>query len=337
MSFDTQSYYYSGQGVVMVGERDASGKPMGLIPVGNVSALKIAITTSVLEHKESQTGQRAIDLRMTTETKASLSMTMESWNKVNLEMALRADSTRKAAASVTAESAKGYLGKVTPLANLNVDTVVVKRGATALTAYTNDATPYDYKINTLSGSFQLNDGTTAAVDKLTTGGVAPTAVAVGATTTITVANTAKAGQYCTFTGFTGADAALLNGKVLYILSATASQVVVDLVTTGKTITLGSPLSFFDGTVLAVDYNYSAQTVVNALTLGTVDKFLRFEGLNTTDGNNPVNVDIFKFSVDPLKELSLIGEGIGQFQLEGNILADSLQTSGSKFFRQTQLR
>lgn len=337
MSFDTQSYYYSGQGVVMVADRDATGKPKGFIPVGNVSELKISISTSVLEHKESQTGQRAVDLRMTTETKAALSMTMESWNKVNLELALRADTVAKAAASVSSEAVKGYLGKVSALANLNVNTVVVKRGATTLTAYTNSTTPYDYKVNTLSGSIMLNDGTEALTDKLTTGGTAPTAITVGATTSITVANSAAVGDYATFTGFTGADAGLINGKVVRIVTASPTVVTVDVNTTGKTITLGSPLSFFDGTSLAVDYAYSDQKVINALTLGTVEKYLRFEGLNTTDGNNPVNVDIFRFSVDPLKELSLIGEGIGQFQLEGSVLADSLRSTGSKFFQQTQLR
>lgn len=337
MSFDTQSYYYSGQGVVMVGDRGADGKPLGLLPVGNVADLKIAITTTVLEHKESQTGQRAIDLRLTTETKASLSMTLESWNKLNLTLALRADVSRKEGDVVTGESTKGYLGKVMPLANLNVSAVAIKKGATVLTPYTNDSTPYDYKVNALSGSFQLNDGSVALTDKLTTGGVVPSAITVGATTSITVANAATADSYCTFTGFAGADAGLLNGKVLRVVSATPTGVVVELNTTAKTITIGTPLAYFDGYALTVDYTYSAQTVINALTTGTAEKYLRFEGLNTADGNNPVNIDVFKFSVDPLKELSLIGEGVGQIQLEGNVLADSLQTSGSKFFRQTQLR
>lgn len=321
----------------MVGDRDSSGKPAGLIPVGNVSDLKIAISTSVIEHRESQTGQRAIDLRLVTETKATLSMTLESWNKVNLEMALRATLSQKPASSVVGETFKGYLARVSPMANLSISAVAVKRAATALTAYVNDVTPYDYKVNLASGSIKLNDGAVVNTDKLTTGGPAPTAISVGVSTTITVANTATAGSACTFTGFSGADASLINGKVVRVISATGSGVVVDLDTFGKTITLGTPLSFFDGTPLTADYTYAAQTVIDALVLGTGEKFLRFEGLNTADGNLPVNVDVFKFAVSPLRELSLISDTVGQFQVEGNVLADALQVSGSKFFRQTQLR
>lgn len=64
--------------------------------------------------------------------------------------------------------------------------------------------------------------------------------------------------------------------------------------------------------------------------------VRFEGLNTADGNSPVVVDLFKFSVDPLKELSLISDTFGSFQLEGALLYDATQTAGSKFFRMRKL-
>src|SRR4051812_42166381 len=96
-TFDGNNHYYSGQGVVMIGTRDpVTGAPQGLIPVGNVSDLKISISTNVIEHKESQTGQRGIDLRLTTETKAQLSMTMENFNSYNLGLALRGTSTKVA-------------------------------------------------------------------------------------------------------------------------------------------------------------------------------------------------------------------------------------------------
>ncbi len=100
-TFDRQTYYYSGQGVVMIGERDADGKPSGLKAVGNVTDLKLAIETSVLEHKESQSGQRAVDFRLTTETKASVSMTFENFVRDILALALRGDYTDVAAGTVT--------------------------------------------------------------------------------------------------------------------------------------------------------------------------------------------------------------------------------------------
>ena len=341
-TWDAVSNYYSGQGVVMIGTRDeTTGKPKGLMPVGNVSDLRIAVATSVLEHKESQSGQRSIDLRLTTETKCNLTMTMESFNADNLAIALRSSSTSALAGSVSAEAVDGYLGKVNPLSRMKISSLVVERGATALTAYVDDDTPFDYKVNLDAGSFWLNDGSVQPIAKLTTGGTAPSAITVstgaGLPTKVTVTNTASIGSYAVFSGFTGADAATLNGKAFRVTTGTTtSDVFLDVDTFGKTITLGTPLSFFDGGDLTADFNFAAQTQVDALTEGATDYYLRFEGLNTADANEPVVVEVFKFSVDPLKELALIGDGVQQFVLEGNVLADSLQTAGSKYFKQTLL-
>jgi hypothetical protein len=163
-------------------------------------------------------------------------------------------------------------------------------------------------------------------------------VAVGALTRITVANTAAVGDYAAITGLAGADAAMVNGKAFKIAAATATYVDLALDTTGKTITIGTPLSAFSGQALTVDYTYAAQGEVNALTQGSTERFLRFEGLNTQDGNNPVVVEVFKFEVDPAKEQALIGGAqVAGFVLDGSVLSDSLQTSGSKFFRERLLR
>lgn len=336
-TFDRQTYYYSGQGVVMIGERDANGAPKGLKAVGNVTDLKIAIETSVLEHKESQSGQRAVDFRLTTETKASVSMTFENFVRDILALALRGDYTDVAAGTVTGGAFKWHPG-IMPLPKIKVSAVAVKRGATALTAYVNDVTPYDYKLNAEAGSIQFNDGATLAVDKITTGGTVPTAIVVGALTRVTVANTAAVGDYAVFTGFAGVDAALVNGRALKIAAATSTYVDLALDTTGKTITIGTPLSAFSAQALTVDYTYAAQGEVNALTTGTQERYLRFEGLNTLDGNNPVVVEVFKFTVDPTKEQALIsGEEAAGFVLDGSVLADPLQTSGSQFFKERMLR
>lgn len=336
-TFDAVDHYFSGQGVVMLAKRNADGTPKGFVPVGNVSDLKLSVSTSTLEHKESHSGQRATDLRITTETKVALAMTMENFSSSNLAQVLRGTQTAVAASSIVAEAVKGYLGAVTALANIKASALVVKRGATTLTAYTNDATPFDYKANGDAGSIQINDGSVALIDKLTTGGTAPTAITVGATTSVTVANTAAPGDKVVFSGFAGADAALINGKAFTVVTASAAAVTIDLNTTGKTITIGTPLSFFDSGALTVDYSYAAQYKVDAMDKGIEELYMRFEGLNTADENAPVVVDVFKFTTDPLKELALIGDGIGQFTLEGSVLADTTKTTGSKFFNQRLLR
>jgi hypothetical protein len=252
-TWDGNNYYYSGQGVVLIGPRDTLGKPAGLMAIGNVSDLKITVATTVIEHKESQTGQRGIDLRLQTETKANLSCTMERFDSANLGRALRGTATKETGGSVTGESIVfNGIGTVVPLAHVKVSAVTVTAGS-ALTLGT------DYALNADAGSIEW-------------------------------------------------------------LSSTATQAM----------TAGT-------TTATVDYTYATQYLIDALTQPLTEYWMRFEGLNTADGNNPVIVDIFKFSVDPLKELALISDTIQQFVLEGSVLADPLQTTGSKYFKVVELR
>lgn len=409
-----ENHYYSGQGTVLIGQRSAEGKPMGLVELGNVSALKIGVTTSTLEHKEAQTGQRAIDLRLTTETKASLSMTVENYIADNLAMALRASVTEKVAASIIGESVVAYPGKHSPLQHVGVSAVIPKVGALALVPYVNDLTPWDYKVNLSAGSLEFNKAE-GGLGLLSRGATTtfPTGVTLGATTLITVTHNAIVGDKVYLSGFTGTDAGLLNGKVANVTAiSTTVSLTVDIATTGGTITFasasvkvvgrkitamaagsttsvtatntavagdiavltgvtgasvnsmsftvisatgagvvldvnttGATLGFTLGvltivpasTTLSVDYSYQAQNLVDGLTEPMSELYMRFEGLNTADNNNPVVVEVFKFSTDPLKELSLIGDTINQFVLEGSVLADPLQSTGSKFFKQMLLR
>lgn len=259
MAWETTSSYFSGQGVVLLGDRDVTtGKGKNFIPIGNVSDLKINIATSTIEHKESQTGARGIDLRLTTEVKANMSMLMENFNATNLAIALRGSATTVAGATATGEAHIFTKGMVSALAKLGVSSVTIKKASTPLVAWTANmiAGDWDYKLNAEAGS------------------------------------------------------------VLWA-------------TTVKTAGL------VDTDALTVDYTYAAQKTVDALTAAASEKFVRFEGLNTADGNKAVVVDVYRFLTDPLKEMSLIGEKIQEFQLEGTILLDALQ-SGSKYFRQTML-
>lgn len=168
MSFDTVNHYYSGQGVVLLAERDAAGNPKGFSPVGNVSDLKLTLAVSTVEHKESTSGQRATDLRLTTETKCSLSMTMENFIASSLADALRGEDTVVASGVVTDETITGYVGKITSLGHLKVsDVVIATTGGTpkTLTAYPGTGGKWDYQLNAEAGSFLLNP-TAANYDKL---------------------------------------------------------------------------------------------------------------------------------------------------------------------------
>lgn len=258
-TWDRNTEYYSGQGVVLVGEYDENGVVTGLIAVGNVTDLKISIETTTEEHKESQSGQRGVDRRSVKETKAGLTMTLENFTRDTLALAFRGGYTAIASGSVEDAALVCALGKVQPLGHLKVSAVVIEKGVTPLVAYVDDATPYDYKLN--------------------------------------------------------ADA----GSVQFAAAPTTSGLV-------------------DGDDLTVSYTYAAQARVDALTEGTKERFLRFEGLNTEDELAPVVVEAFKFVIDPAKELALItDEGMATFELEGSLLADATRSTGSKFFRQMLLR
>lgn len=328
------SEYIDIDGVLLVGERDATGKPKRLVAMGNVTGANVTHQATRQQHKERQTGQRATDIDIETELTTGIAITLENASPDMLALSLRGDYSNVAAGSVTGEAIKAYNG-VVPLGNLDVSSVVIKRGATTLTLYTNDSTPFDYKLNADAGSIQLNDGSVQPIAGLTTGGTAPTAISVGATTTVTVANTAGAGDYAWFSGFSGADAALINGKAHRIVSATPTAVVLALNTTGKTITLGTPLSCFEGQALTADYNYTAQTQVNALTAGSLERYLRLEGVNRARNNEPIVVDLFKFQVSPAQQFPILGDGqsqVASFVLEGSLLQDSLQASGSQYYK-----
>ncbi|NCC91692.1 MAG: hypothetical protein EOM10_00180 [Opitutae bacterium] len=166
-TWDRQTHYYSGQGVVLIGEYDDSGHVTGLEAVGNVTSLKINIETSISEHKESQSGQRAVDMRLTTETKAGATMTLENFSRDILAMALRGGYTAVAAGSVTDQAMVAALGKVQPLGHVKVSAVTVSKGVTPLVAYTDDVTPYDYQLNAEAGSIMF--ATTPATAELVDG------------------------------------------------------------------------------------------------------------------------------------------------------------------------
>ena len=333
MSYSVTEEYFSGQGVCMIGTRDTNGKPAGLRPLGNVSALAIKNAVTTLEHKESTTGQRGTDLRLATDVKVSLDMTMENFNSENLAMTTRGTATVVPGASVTAEAINAYLGRVSPLAHIKTSAVVVKQGATTLIEYTNDSTPWDYKKNTDAGSLQFNDG---AVLAWSAAGIVASGVTVGATTVITVANTAVAGGKVYLRGFAGADAAMLNNLSFTITVATPTAITIALDTTAKVITFATSKVVWDNMALTVDYTYASQTRTDAFTQGSPEMYMRFEGLNTAQNNAPVVVEIFKYSTDPTQDLSLISDTVQSFVMSGSVLKDSKQATGSQYYRVTKI-
>ena len=247
------SKYYSGQGIVLIASRDANGKPMGFRNVGNVGDLSVDIKTNSLEHKETSTGVRGIDLRLTTEINCSVKMTLESFDKDNFALALRGEGAAVAGATVTNELVTLYPGMTTALSHINV---------TAFTSLiSTDAIPVTYVKGT---DYFVNE----EVGSITVPATGVIATAAGAA-----------------------------GKV------TANA----------------------------NYTFGNYDNVEALTLSATDFYLRFEGLNTADGNKPCVVEVFKFQADPLKTLALINDKIADISIEGSALADLKRPAGTSYY------
>lgn len=145
------NYYYSGQGSFLIAQRDSNGNAIGFINVGNVSKASIEISVDKFEHKESESGQRLLDLTIVKEKKGKLSMTVENLSMDNLAMALYGAKSTRTGAAVTSENIVGYLGKMTPLANPNVSAVTITNSAGS-TTYTSGT---DYVLDANYGTITV--------------------------------------------------------------------------------------------------------------------------------------------------------------------------------------
>lgn len=126
------SYYASFQGRVYLGRRDQNGEPVEIRSPGNVADLKLSLKTEVLEHFESQSGQRSLDHRMIKSKSATITLAIEEFTKDNLALALYGTVQTGNGGTVTDET----VGGVTPvvgdrycLAHPKVSTLVVKDSA----------------------------------------------------------------------------------------------------------------------------------------------------------------------------------------------------------------
>ena len=150
---DTSSNYLSGQGVLLLATKDGTtGEPnSGFRAVGNVSALSIGNDVTEFEHKESQSGQRAVDLTLITEISVSVNFTMESLVSENLALALKGTQTDTVASSVTNEVVVGYHDLWSPLDRIDVSSVVVTNTG-GITTYTVDT---DYQLDAAAGAIRV--------------------------------------------------------------------------------------------------------------------------------------------------------------------------------------
>jgi hypothetical protein len=126
------STYASFQGRVYLGKRDELGHPIEVRSPGNVAELKLSLKADVVEHYESQSGQRTLDHRMIKQKSATVNLTIEEFTKENLALALYGNHVTGATGTVTAETVGGVapvVGDRYFLAHPKVSSLVLKDSA----------------------------------------------------------------------------------------------------------------------------------------------------------------------------------------------------------------
>lgn len=151
MAINTQ--YFSFQGIVSLGT--AGSNALEEYEVGNCPSLTIDLSVETIEHTESWSGQRMTDLRLIKSKKASVKMTLESFDLDNLALGLYGAPANRDAGTVTAESLGAVqAGKVYPLANpMSVSNVVISDGADQT------VNPSRYEVDTTFGVIKVLDTT----------------------------------------------------------------------------------------------------------------------------------------------------------------------------------
>jgi len=160
------SIYFRGQGPLMIADRDANGKPMGMEFVGDLESVSLTPNVERFEVIENTSGAGAIGSSGVKRTSYGVSIGFRSVKPSHLKLALQGALTSKAAGSVTNEVHTAYLDKFTPLEHTNVSSVVVT-GAGGTPTYVENT---DYIVHADEGLIEfisggtITDGTAVEID-----------------------------------------------------------------------------------------------------------------------------------------------------------------------------
>jgi hypothetical protein len=132
--------------------------------------------------------------------------------------------------------------------------------------------------------------------------------------------------------------AVAGGVYLLANQFVSSVVVKDSAGSPATLTAGTHYKVYDeqGAIellnitgftqpFRVDYSYGAAKRLAMFKSGQPEVWLRFDGLNTADGNKRVIVDLYRVVLNPSKDFSLIGDEVQRFELSGRVLADTTKS------------
>lgn len=152
---------FSGQGIITIAQRLPSGLPGIWRDIGNASICKATLTTDTVERKESRTGQRLPNRRLTKGVGGKLQLVFDEFNNQNFALCILGALTSVAAGTAVA----GYplpsgaaVGDILSLPAKNVTAVAVK-DSTSGTAKTLTVNQH-FALDPLAGEIKLLDITT---------------------------------------------------------------------------------------------------------------------------------------------------------------------------------
>jgi hypothetical protein len=91
---------------------------------------------------------------------------------------------------------------------------------------------------------------------------------------------------------------------------------INILATANTAALTLPLK--------ATYTYGAVENVAMFMTAPPERFLRFEGVNISDGNKAVLTELFRVAFDPIKSLDLLDDKFGEIELEGTLMIDTVR-------------
>lgn len=100
-------------------------------------------------------------------------------------------------------------------------------------------------------------------------------------------------------------------------------------TTGIEVLAGGSIA--DGDTVLVSYTPVAEDQVEALVNSGVEWKLFFDGLNEARSSRPVHVLLHRVKFAPVAAFGLISDEFAGLEVSAEVLSDSLQTTGSKYF------
>ena len=298
-------FSYIGSGKVYLRDRDASPQ-LGLVEVGNCSALNFAVTEDVKELKDfTQPGGGTYnEVRRISAVECQI--TMHDISGKNLSRALYGTATDVASGSVTNESATAYPGALIRLANMPASTPGYTVEGVATTRA--DSTAYAL------GDFIKPATPNTYIYKVTTAGT----------------SASSPPSFPTTIGDTVADGT----AVITCAGKLAPASGTDFEARAGGLYVNEGVVMAGGVPWQIDYTKAATEVVQALVTSGKEYELVFDGLNEAHSGKRTLVVAHRVKIGALQNLALIGEDYAAVEASGKLLKDTTKngTSVSQYFK-----